>query len=80
MKRVTVVALLLVILSGAIWAACEGEVKCPKHDVATITFKGKQKFEGGHIWYLYHCSAGKEKDSTGKVKNGHDFWVRCDKN
>jgi hypothetical protein len=70
MKKALVLFVLLIGITGAVWAACGSDVKCAVHDVATVTFTGKQKFENGHSWYLYHCSAGSRR--------GHDFWVRCD--
>ena len=70
MKKATLIVFLFTALTGTIWAACSGNVKCPMHDVSTVTFAGDQKFENGHFWYLYHCS--------GDDKKGHYFWVRCD--
>ena len=69
---IVALSLLIMILAGAIWAACPSRVPCPTHDNSTTYFTGTQKFENNHYWYLYHCTEG------GTNHEGHDFWVRCD--
>jgi hypothetical protein len=68
MRQIAFAVSILLLTSIAVYAACLGQVKCPIHDVATVTYTGQQKFENNHFFYKYHCDGG----------GGHDLWVRCD--